>query len=118
MQQSLESSANNEAQGLSALQAVLQHDALLLDAEKQIRSRTIHKWLASPTAAGSAPGIGNPIPADVLVVDEASMVDIHLAVRLMRAVSPEARVILLGDKHQLAAVATSCLMPPFLSSLW
>ena len=56
------------------------------------------------TAAGSCPGIGNPIPADVLVVDEASMVDIHLAVRLMRAVSPEARVILLGDKHQLAAV--------------
>lgn len=83
MQQSLESSANNAAKGLSALQAVLQHDALLLDAEKQIRSRTIHKWLASPTAAGSAPGIGNPIPADVLVVDEASMVDIHLAVRLM-----------------------------------
>ena len=104
MQQSLESSANNAAKGLSALQAVLQHDAFLLDAEKQIRSRTIHKWLASPTAAGSAPGIGNPIPADVLVVDEASMVDIHLAVRLMRAVSPEARVILLGDKHQLAAV--------------
>ena len=104
MQQSLESSANNAAKGLSALQAVLQHDALLLDAEKQIRSRTIHKWLASPTTAGSAPGIGNPIPADVLVVDEASMVDIHLAVRLMRAVSPEARVILLGDKHQLAAV--------------
>ena len=73
-----------------------------------LRSRFAHGRFTNgwhrPPAAGSAPGIGNPIPADVLVVDEASMVDIHLAVRLMRAVSPEARVILLGDKHQLAAV--------------
>ena len=46
----------------------------------------------------------SPIAADVVIVDEASMVDIHLADRLMAAVSPKSRVILLGDKHQLAAV--------------
>ena len=41
---------------------------------------------------------------DVIVVDEASMVDIHLAARLFDAVGEATRVIILGDKHQLAAV--------------
>lgn len=45
-----------------------------------------------------------PLPVDVLVVDEASMLDLSLAVRLVEAVSPSARLILLGDKDQLSAV--------------
>lgn len=47
---------------------------------------------------------GQPLPVDVLVVDEASMLDLSLAVRLVEAVPPTARLILLGDKDQLAAV--------------
>jgi exodeoxyribonuclease V alpha subunit len=46
----------------------------------------------------------NPLPIDVLVVDEASMLDLALATRLLDAVPDDARVILLGDKDQLAAV--------------
>ena len=86
------------------LAAALEADALRPEGERRIRARTIHKWLLTPTAAGAFPGPGNPIPADVLVVDEASMVDIHLAARLFAAVSEGARVVVLGDKHQLAAV--------------
>lgn len=46
----------------------------------------------------------HPLPVDVLVVDEASMVDLALMAKLLLAVPPGARVILLGDKDQLASV--------------
>ncbi len=46
----------------------------------------------------------NPLSADVVVVDEASMVDLALMAKLVAAVPPSARLILLGDRHQLASV--------------
>lgn len=46
----------------------------------------------------------NPLAVDVLVVDEASMLDLALATRLVDALPPAARLVLLGDKDQLAAV--------------
>lgn len=72
--------------------------------EARIREHTIHKWLTIPTASGRRPGPDSPLSASVLVVDEASMMDIHLAARLFAAVGEDARVIILGDMHQLAAV--------------
>ena len=47
---------------------------------------------------------GNPLPIDALVVDEASMLDLALATKLFEAVPAHARIVLLGDKDQLAAV--------------
>ena len=46
----------------------------------------------------------NPLPYDVIVVDEASMIDVALAAHLLEAVAPDARLVMLGDKDQLAAV--------------
>ncbi len=46
----------------------------------------------------------NPLPFDVIVIDEASMLDLSLTARLIDAVPDAARVILLGDKDQLASV--------------
>jgi exodeoxyribonuclease V alpha subunit len=46
----------------------------------------------------------HPLPADVVVVDEASMIDFGLMARLADAVRPEARLVLLGDRNQLASV--------------
>ena len=46
----------------------------------------------------------NPLPADVVIVDEASMIDLALLAKLFDAVRPDARVILVGDKDQLASV--------------
>ena len=46
----------------------------------------------------------HPLPFDVVVVDEASMLDLALATRLVEAVPQDARLLLVGDKDQLSAV--------------
>jgi exodeoxyribonuclease V alpha subunit len=46
----------------------------------------------------------NPLASDVVIVDEASMIDLALLTKLFDAVRPEARIILVGDKDQLASV--------------
>jgi exodeoxyribonuclease V alpha subunit len=46
----------------------------------------------------------NPLPFEMIVVDEASMVDLPLMAKLLEAVPPEARLLLLGDRDQLASV--------------
>jgi exodeoxyribonuclease V alpha subunit len=46
----------------------------------------------------------NPLPYDVIVVDEASMIDVALAAHLLEAVAPASRLVMLGDKDQLSAV--------------
>jgi len=46
----------------------------------------------------------NPLVADVVIVDEASMIDLALLAKLFDAVRPDARIILVGDKDQLASV--------------
>lgn len=44
------------------------------------------------------------LPADIVVVDEASMVDLSLMTRLLTAIPESARLVILGDSHQLASV--------------
>jgi exodeoxyribonuclease V alpha subunit len=88
-----------------AIRARSQHLPPEIAARLPAESFTIHRLL------GVTPGFdqfrhhaGNRLPIDVLVVDEASMLDLALATRLLEAVPDDARVILLGDKDQLAAV--------------
>jgi exodeoxyribonuclease V alpha subunit len=51
----------------------------------------------------------NPLPKDVVIVDEASMVDLALMTKLAEAVAPNARLVLLGDKDQLASVEAGAI---------
>ncbi len=81
-----------------------------------IRSRlpgesfTIHRLLGvTPAAGGFVHHAGNPLAIDALVVDEASMLDLALATKLLEAVPPTARIVLLGDKDQLAAVESGAV---------
>lgn len=73
---------------------------------------TIHRCLGS--IAGSATNFrhdaGNPLAADVVLVDEASMVDLALMSRLVAAVPPRARLIFLGDQDQLASVEAGAVL--------
>lgn len=68
-------------------------------------SFTVHRLLgANPGQGRFAHDAANPLAIDALVIDEASMLDLSLATRLLEAVPGSARIILLGDKDQLAAV--------------
>ena len=68
-------------------------------------AHTLHRLLGvTPVAGRFRHHAGNPLAVDVLVVDEASMLDLALATRVLDALPPDARLILLGDKDQLAAV--------------
>jgi exodeoxyribonuclease V alpha subunit len=72
---------------------------------------TVHRLL------GSRPGTrhfrhhrGNRLPLDVLVVDEASMIDLEMMANLLDALPSHARLILLGDKDQLASVEAGAVL--------
>jgi exodeoxyribonuclease V alpha subunit len=67
---------------------------------------TIHRALLEVARSGGADALERPrqLAADVVLVDESSMVDLTLMARLFDAIPAHARVILLGDKDQLASV--------------
>ncbi len=66
---------------------------------------TIHSVLKpKPKGIGFRHNEDNPLTADVVIIDEASMIDIALMTRLMEAIPPETKVVLLGDKNQLSPV--------------
>lgn len=59
----------------------------------------------------------NPLSYDVVVVDEASMVDLALMSKLVDALRPGSRLILLGDKNQLASVESGAVLADLISAL-
>jgi exodeoxyribonuclease V alpha subunit len=66
---------------------------------------TLHRLLGTlPDSPYFRHDASRPLPVDVVIVDEASMVDLALMAKLFDAVPPAARLILLGDKDQLASV--------------
>lgn len=60
---------------------------------------------------------GNKLPHDVVVVDETSMVSLTMMARLLEAVRPEARLILVGDADQLASVEAGALLADLVGGL-
>lgn len=72
---------------------------------------TLHRLLGSlPDSRHFRHHAGNPLPLDVLVVDEASMIDLEMMACLLDALPRHARLILLGDKDQLASVEAGALL--------
>ncbi|WP_103920355.1 exodeoxyribonuclease V subunit alpha, partial [Candidatus Venteria ishoeyi] len=72
---------------------------------------TIHRWLGTiPGSPHFRFNADNPRPVDVVIVDEASMVDLMLMTRLLQALPSHTRLILLGDKDQLASVETGAVL--------
>jgi exodeoxyribonuclease V alpha subunit len=69
---------------------------------------TIHRLLGV-TLSGFVHHTGRRLAIDALVVDEASMLDLALATKLLEAVPDGARIVLLGDKDQLAAVESGAV---------
>ncbi len=99
------------------LQEAIRNSKEKLDCREEIKNRipedasTIHRLLGSiadsPYFRHNAE---NQLPAQVVVIDEASMVDLALLSKLAEAVPPSARLILLGDKDQLASVEAGAVL--------
>ncbi|MCD4722260.1 MAG: exodeoxyribonuclease V subunit alpha [Desulfobacula sp.] len=74
-------------------------------ASKMDQGSTIHSILKP---LKNRPGFyynkNNPLQIDLIIIDEASMIDISLLTRLLEAVPLEAKVIILGDQHQLSSI--------------
>ncbi len=75
-----------------------------------IEARTIHRALGPRPDGTWRHDADDPLAADVVVVDEASMVDIALMRSLLAAVRPEARLVILGDRDQLASVEAGAVL--------
>jgi exodeoxyribonuclease V alpha subunit len=71
---------------------------------------TIHRALGGGASGRFRHDASNPLPADVVLVDEVSMVDLALLYRLVIAIRPQARLILQGDKDQLASVEAGAIL--------
>lgn len=94
------------------IEAVRSRAANLPDAVRTrlpTEASTVHRLLGFVPGRGFAHDASRRLPVDVLVVDEASMLDLALATRLLEAVPDSARIILLGDKDQLEAVESGAV---------
>ena len=70
-----------------------------------VKAQTLHKLLKPlPHSVFFRHDKENPLPYDVVVVDEASMVDVALMAKLMDAIGDKTELFLVGDKDQLASV--------------
>ena len=74
------------------------------------RATTIHRALGARLDGTVRRTAANPLDADVVVVDETSMVPLHLMARLLEAIPTDARLILLGDADQLAPVEAGSVL--------
>lgn len=88
-----------------------------LDLPDDLRGRlptgvsTIHRLLGVQSRRGGfRHNRDNRLSCDILVVDEASMVDLQLMASLLEALRDDARVILLGDRNQLASVEAGAVL--------
>ncbi|WP_144157280.1 exodeoxyribonuclease V subunit alpha [Paraburkholderia sp. BCC1885] len=72
---------------------------------------TLHRVLGTrPDSRRFRHDASNPLPVDVLVIDEASMVDLEMMAAVLDALPASARLILLGDKDQLASVEAGAVL--------
>ncbi len=75
------------------------------------RATTVHRLLGHRRLQTSLSSAGNdPLDCDLLILDEASMLDLPLMARLLCALPDSASLILLGDPNQLGSVEAGCVL--------
>ncbi|KAA0098833.1 exodeoxyribonuclease V subunit alpha [Mycolicibacterium sp. P1-18] len=104
-------------------QAVRQEiDALDLVDQRRLsglQATTLHRLLGSRPDSSSRfrHHRGNRLPHDVIVVDETSMVSLTMMARLLEAVRPQSRLLLVGDPDQLASVDAGAVLADLVDGL-
>lgn len=84
-----------------------------------LRATTLHRLLGSrpDTSVRFKHNRGNRLPHDVIVVDETSMVSLTMMARLLEAVRPDTRLILVGDPNQLTSVEAGAVLADLVEGL-
>ena len=99
------------------LNASIARQIALLDVTNDVRNaiprevETLHRLLgARPDSRRYAHDSRHPLHVDVLVIDEASMIDLEMMAAVLDALPAHARLILIGDKDQLASVEAGAVL--------
>nr|MBN1228749.1 ATP-dependent RecD-like DNA helicase [Anaerolineae bacterium] len=79
-------------------------------------ARTIHRMLGYSPARGFLHNEDDPIPADMIIVDECSMLDQFLAYALLRAVDARSHLVMVGDVDQLPSVGAGDVLRDVIAS--
>ncbi len=111
------------AKAAARLQESVGREAATLGAADQARiasleASTLHRllgWTPNPTRFRH--DRGNRLPHDVVVVDETSMVSLTQMARLLEAVRPDARLVLVGDPDQLASIEAGAVLADVVEGL-
>jgi exodeoxyribonuclease V alpha subunit len=79
-------------------------------------ARTIHRLLGFSPSQGWMFNEENPLPVDMVIIDETSMLDAMLAYALLRAVNPGTHLLLVGDVNQLPSVGAGDVLRDLIAS--
>jgi exodeoxyribonuclease V alpha subunit len=82
----------------------------LTDASGATGAKTLHRLLGAHVSGKPRYDRSNPLPHDLVVVDETSMVSLPLMARLLDAMRPDATLVLVGDPFQLASVEAGAVL--------
>jgi exodeoxyribonuclease V alpha subunit len=99
-----------------ALVAPTGRAAIRMTEASGIRARTVHSALGWIPGEGPTHDEHDPLPCDLLIVDETSMANLELLVTLLRAVGADTNVVLVGDADQLAPVGAGKPFAELISS--
>ncbi len=79
-------------------------------------ARTVHRLLEFKPGEGFLRNESNPIDADLVIIDEASMLDLQLAYSLIKAIGSDSHLLLVGDVDQLPSVGPGDVLRDLISS--
>ena len=88
------------------VQQSLEKGLLAMDVKPlKLQATTVHRLLGYKRFSSQfRHGREHPLPFRLVIIDEASMLDLPMFSKLIQAVAPDARLVLLGDRHQLSSV--------------
>ncbi|WP_373194289.1 exodeoxyribonuclease V subunit alpha [Mycobacterium marinum] len=94
-------------------------DAIDQQRVRGLQATTLHRLLGSrpDTSSRFRHHRGNRLPHDVIVIDETSMVSLTMMARLLEAVRPQTRLLLVGDPDQLASVEAGAVLADLVDGL-
>ena len=85
-------------------------DTLSVSTELELTAQTLHRLLGARIDGTFVYGKNKKLPYDIVIVDEASMLDLRLWIQLVRSLGKQTKLIVLGDKDQLSSVEAGAVL--------